>query len=61
MKNKKKTFCICESKGADHVCSKWEADQSLCFRYTDSKIPLLSKSKTSSLWPSSVLVQFGLC
>ena len=26
-----------------------EADQRLCFRYTDSTIPLLSKSKISSL------------
>ena len=38
---RKPTICICENKGA-------EADQRLCFRYTDSKIPLLSKSKISS-------------
>ena len=48
----KPTICICENKGAD---------QRLCFRYTDSTIPLLSKSKISSLKPSSVLVQRGLC
>ena len=29
--------------------SNCEADQHLCFRYMDSKIPLLSKSKISSL------------
>ena len=38
-----------------------EADQRLCFRYTDSTIPLLSKSKISSLKPSSVTAQAGLC
>ena len=38
-----------------------EADQRLCFRYTDSTMPLLPKSKISSLKPSSVAVQPGLC
>ena len=38
-----------------------EADQRLCFRYTDSTIPLLPKSKILSLYPSSVAVQPGLC
>ena len=38
-----------------------EADQHLCFRYTDSTIPLLHKSEISSLYPSSVVVQPGLC
>ena len=34
----------------------------LCFGYIDSTIPLLiSKSKISSLLPSSVAVQLGLC
>ena len=37
-----------------------EADQRLCFRYTDSAIPLLSKSEISSLSPSCVAVQPGL-
>ena len=32
-----------------------------CFRYTDSTIPLLPKSEISSLQPSSVAVQPGLC
>ena len=36
-------------------------DQRLCFRYTDSTIPLLPKTEISSLWPSSVVVQPGLC
>ena len=43
------------------ICSNCEADQRLCFRYMDSTIPLLSKSKISSLYPSSVTVQPGLC
>ena len=54
----KPTICICENKGADQLGGNREADQCLCFRYTDSTIPLLSKSKISSLWLSSVLVRF---
>ena len=57
----KPTICICENKEADQLLSYCEADQCLCFRYTDSTIPLLSKSKISSLYPSSVTVQSGLC
>ena len=38
-------FRLCENKGADQLYSDCEADQHLCFRYTDSTIPLLSKSK----------------
>ena len=57
----KPTICICENKGADQLRSNCEADQRLCFRYTDSTIPLLFKSKISSLLPSSVLVQLSLC
>ena len=88
---RKPTFCICDNRGSDLLCSNYEADQRLCcnyeadqrlccnykadqrlccnyeadqrlcFRYMDSTIPLLSKSKVSSLQPSSVLVQLGLC
>ena len=57
----KPTFCICENKDADQLRGNREADQRLCFRYLDSMIPLLSKSEISSLWPSSVAVQPGLC
>ena len=35
--------------------------QRFCFRYMDSTIPLLPKSEISSLKPSSVAVQLGLC
>ena len=57
----KTNICIGENKGADQLSSNCKADQRLCFRYTDSTIPLLSKSKISSLLPSSVTVQPGLC
>ena len=57
----KPTFCICENKDADQLCSNCEADQRLCFRYMDSTIPVLSDSTISSLLLSSVLVQLGLC
>ena len=57
----KPTICICENKGADQLRGNREADQHLCFRYTDSTIPLLLKSEISSSYPSSVLVQRGMC
>ena len=57
---RKQPFCICENKDADQLRSKCTADQRLCFRYMDSAIPLLPKSKNSSLWPSSVAEQPGL-
>ena len=58
---RKLDFWICENKDADQLRGKHEADQRLCFRYMDSTIPLLPKSKISSLLPSSVAVQPGLC
>ena len=58
---RKPAFCICENKDADQLRGNREADQRLCFRYKDSTIPLLPKSEISSLYPSSVAVQPGLC
>ena len=58
---RKSAFCICENKDSDQLGSNCAADQRLCFRYTDSTIPLLPKSQISSLQPSSVAVQPGLC
>ena len=52
---RKPAFCICENKGADQLRGNREADQRLCFRYTDSTIHLLPKSEISSLQPSSSL------
>ena len=45
---RKPDFCICENKDADQLRGNREADQRLCFRYTDSTIPLLYKSEMSS-------------
>ena len=39
-------FCICENKCADQLCDNRTADQRLCFRYSDTTIPLLSKPLT---------------
>ena len=44
----KPTICICENKDADQLRGNREADQRLCFRYSDSTVPLLLKSKVSS-------------
>ena len=48
-KNEPPAFSICENKDADQLHGNREADQRLCFRYMDSIIPLLPKSKISSL------------
>ena len=42
---RKPAFCICENKHADQLRGNREADQRLCFWYTDSTIPLLPKYK----------------
>ena len=44
----KPTICIGENKDPDQLRRKRKADQRLCFRYMDSTIPLLSKSKIAS-------------
>ena len=49
---RKPAFCIYENKDADQLRGNREADQRVCFRYTDSTISLLPKS--------SVAVQPGL-
>ena len=46
---RKPAFCICENKDADQLRGNREADQRLCFRHTDSTIPLLPTSEVSSL------------
>ena len=57
----KPTICICENKDADQLRGNREADQCLCFRYSDSTIPLLLKSEIPSFYFFSVLVQLVLC
>ena len=46
---RKPDFCICENKDADQLRGNREADQRLCFRYTDSTIPLLPKYEIAIL------------
>ena len=57
----KPTICIGENKHADQLRGNHEADQRLCFRYSDSTVPLLLKSEISSFYLFSVTVQVGLC
>ena len=58
---RKPAFCICENTDEDQLRGNCEADQRLCFHYTDSTIPLLPKYEISSIWSSSVAVQPDLC
>ena len=60
---RKPDFCLCENKGADQLRSNrdCEADQRLCFRYTDSTLSLLIKSEISSFHAASGTVHVGLC
>ena len=57
----KPTICIGENKDADQLRGNREADQRLCFRNSDSTVPLLLKSKISSFKLFSVAAQAGLC
>ena len=59
---RKTAFCICENKEADQLRGNRDGSAP-SFRYTDSAsaIPLLPKSEITSLQPSSVAVQPGLC
>ena len=54
---RKPAFCICENKDADQLRGNREADQHLCFRYTDKQFLyyLNPKFQASShlLWPHS--------
>ena len=58
---RKPTICMGENKDADQLRGNREADQRLCFRYTDSTYPPLLIPKFSRFWVSSVTVQAGLC
>ena len=46
---RKSAFCICENKDADQLRGDPEADQRLCFHYTESIVPLLPKAEISGL------------
>ena len=54
---RKPTFCICENKGTDQLRGNCEADQCLCFRYSDSKSPPLLETKFQA---SNVLCLYRL-
>ena len=58
---RKPDFCICENKDTDQLRGNREADQRLCFHYIDSTFPVVSKCEISSVQPSSVTAQPGLC
>ena len=57
----KTNICMGENKDADQLRGNREADQRLCYRYTDSTFPPLLILKLSRFWVSSVTVQAGLC
>ena len=46
----KPTICLGENKGADQLRSNCEADQRLCFRCSDSTVPLLRNFKLLALF-----------
>ena len=58
---RKPTIYIGKNKATDQLRGDRKADQRLCFRYKDSALPLLLKSKISSFQPAYVTVQAGLC
>ena len=58
---RKADFAYAKTKTKNQLRSNCAADQRLCFHYIDSTTPLLPKYKISSLQPSSVAVQLGLC
>ena len=58
---RKPVICMGENKDADQLRGNREADQRLCFRYTDSTFPPLLIPKFSRSRVSSVTVQAGLC
>ena len=58
---RKLDFCLCENKGPDQLRSNCEADQHLCFLYTDSTLSLLLKSEFQASSLHSEDVQASLC
>ena len=56
----KTRFLPMQKQRRKSAVSNCTADQRLCFRYTDSTIPLPLKTEISSFYPASVNVQVGL-
>ena len=58
----RKPVCICQNKAFKvHICSAVTMQLIVLLFWLHSTIPLLPKSKISSLQPSSVAVHSGLC
>ena len=58
---RKSSLCICENKGTDQLYCHRTSDKHICLGFIDDIIARLPKSDISSLLPSSVDVQSGLC
>ena len=60
-RHEKRDFSISENKEAHQLCGNLEADQRLCFCFTERTIPLLSESKISKPLAifSDCTAQFG--
>ena len=56
---RKSDFCLCENKGSDQLRSNCEADQRLCFRYSDSTVQFLFFLNPEFQASSSVCVRPG--
>ena len=62
MNNTNVCLYLCKNKGTDQLRANHAAKLISAFGFaTDSTIPLLPKSKISSLKPSALAVQRGLC
>ena len=48
---RKTAFCICENKAADQLGGYREADQRLCFRYTDSTVNPSNSLNSNVVYP----------
>ena len=58
---RKTGFCLGESKGADQLRSNCEADQRLCFRYTDSIISLIFMPPTLKKLEGHIAFGLSVC
>ena len=56
---RKPDFCLYENKDADQLRSNCEADQRLCFRYSNSTIPFQSEFSSFKLFSVAVQTRAG--
>ena len=52
---RKRAFCICENKDADKLRGNREADQRLCFRYTDTTLNPKFQASSHLVWLYSLV------